>query len=229
MNLKEAMKERHKVSHYLPSPLTKGDRKLLKDRIAQLNEQYQLSITLVTGSSDGLNLLSKLIFAKNVQNYFILAGPNQKDLDEKLGYVGSELMLFAQVHGLNTWWIGGMYDEKGAKKHLSKETDVIRGIIVVGYGEDQGKPHPSKEVRDISTYQGEIPEWFNDGVEAVLLAPSALNQQPFKIFGKGNSVKIDCGNGAFAKIHLGIAKHHFELGAGSEHFQWEEPSNTFLL
>ena len=72
----------------------------------------------------------------------------------------------------------------------------------------------------VSSYEGEAPEWFNNGVQAALLAPTALNMQAFTITGKGNTVSLTYKGGPMSGIDKGIVKHHFELGAGKENFEW---------
>ncbi len=66
------------------------------------------------------------------------------------------------------------------------------------------------------------PAWFKRGVEAALLAPTAVNQQKFTFIRSGNRVSARAGRiGSCLKIDLGIVKCHFELGAGKENFVWE--------
>ena len=81
-------------------------------------------------------------------------------------------------------------------------------------------PHKSKTADAISSYDGDTPQWFMDGIEAVLLAPTALNKQAFTFRGKENKVSISCNNGIFTGVDTGLAKYHFELGAGKENFEW---------
>ena len=67
------------------------------------------------------------------------------------------------------------------------------------------------------------PEWFVRGVEAALLAPTAVNQQKFVfILHDGNRVeaKARFALSSYTKTDLGIAKCHFEVGAGKENFEW---------
>ena len=69
--------------------------------------------------------------------------------------------------------------------------------------------------------------WFKNGVEAALLAPTAVNQQKFSFeyIGMENGrhvVKAKRGFSiiGYTKIDLGIAKYHFEIGAGKVNFEW---------
>ena len=63
-------------------------------------------------------------------------------------------------------------------------------------------------------------DWFLRGVDAALLAPTAMNQQKFTFTCKGNLVSAKAGMGFYSKTDLGIVKYHFELGAGKENFRW---------
>ncbi|MDO4650164.1 MAG: nitroreductase family protein [Eubacteriales bacterium] len=221
MNFKEAMSARHTVRKYKDLPLSKEVIEQLNDRVNTNNEQLGINISLVTDNTEGIPGIVKLVMAKNVKNYFILAGPDAPETEEKLGYASADLMLYAQTLGLNTWWIGGMFSRSNVKKNAVKTgQEKIIGIVVVGYGENQGKPHKSKTAAEISRYDGEAPDWFKAGVEAVLLAPTAINRQAFKISGKGNQVSMTYKEGAFSRADLGIGKYHFELGAGRETFEW---------
>ena len=140
------------------------------------------------------------------------------DVDEKLGYCGIDTALYAQTLGLNSWWVGGTFNRKHVVRYV--EGEKVTGIIAVGYGATQGVPHKSKRPEEVSSYDGGAPEWFVNGVNASLLAPTALNKQAFTIMGEKNKVSISCNNGIFTDTDLGIVKYHFETGAGIEHFEW---------
>ena len=73
------------------------------------------------------------------------------------------MILYAQTLGLNTWWIGGMYNGKGAMKNLDNAAVHVNGVIAIGYGQTQGVQHKSKSAEEISQYNGVAPQWFIDG------------------------------------------------------------------
>lgn len=220
MTIKEAVRARHMVRKFTDQPIPGDSVRLLEKRIEENNRNYNLNLSLVTGNGEGLSKIAKLLLAKGVNNYFILAGEDTPDLDEKLGYRGCDLILYAQTLGLNTWWVGGMFSRRGAEKNMDKIAGRINGIIAVGYGATQGVPHKSKSADEISQYKGTAPQWFKDGVDALLCAPTALNKQAYMVKGEGRKVSLTCTNGHFAGIDLGIGKYHFEIGAGKENFQW---------
>lgn len=220
MTIKEAVKQRHMVRKFTDKPIPADLAELLNARIAENNAAHGLNLKLVTGNSDGIGGMAKMLLTKTVHSYIVLAGKDRADLDEKLGYCGADLCLYAQTLGLNTWWVGGMFSGKGAMKHLETKDVRVNGVIAIGYGQTQGVPHKSKTAAEISQYNGAAPQWFLDGVEALLCAPTALNKQPYMVRGDGDRVSLTAGEGHFAGIDLGIGKYHFEVGAGKDNFRW---------
>ncbi len=221
MTLQEAMYTRHTVRKYKNELLAKDVIHQLNERIEAQNQKFGLNMQLVTNNKGSLPGFIALTMSKGVKNYIILAGPDTPDIDEKLGYSSADLMLYAQTLGLNTWWIGGMFSRKGARKNSNAGNDAkIIGVVAVGYGENQGVPHKSKSESDVASYDGTVPEWFKAGVSAALLAPTAMNKQSFHIKGKDGKVSMTCNNGSFSDVDLGICKYHFELGAGEDKFTW---------
>lgn len=222
MTIEEAVKNRHTVRKYTDKKLSDEIKEKLNLRITDNNKKYNLNMQLMTDNKEAFSTLIKLFLAKNVQNYIILAGKDENDTDEKLGYCGCDVMLYAQTLGLNSWWVGETFSKKTILKILSLPADEkITGIIALGYGANNGTQHKSKNAEEISYYEGNKPEWFKKGTEAVLLAPTALNKQAFTIKGIDNKVSIICNNGNFSKTDLGIGKYHFEIGAGKDNFEWK--------
>ena len=82
-------------------------------------------------------------------------------------------------------------------------------------------------MEDVSNASDITPSWFRKGVEAALLAPTAVNQQKFSFeyLGMKDSRHIVKANKGFSMVgythmDLGIAKYHFELAAGKVCFVW---------
>ena len=208
MTMKVAMHERHMVRKYLDKPIPADIVETLNDRIRKLNNDHGIEMKLITEDKSAFSTVVRLILAKGVRNYIILAGKEADDLSEKLGYASADI----------TWWVGGTFN-RGIQSQVSPDDKVI-GVVAIGYGATQGIPHKSKKPEEVSSYIGETPKWFKDGITAALLAPTALNRQPFNIIGDGNRVAITCEGGIFAGANLGLVKYHFEIGAGKENFEW---------
>lgn len=225
MDLIEATRARHSVRKYLDKPIEVEKAACLQAAVARCNEASGLNIQLVLNEPKaftGLFISSYGQFS-GVRNYLVMAAPKGKDWEEKVGFQGEELVLLAQTLGLNTCWVGLTY-RKIPGVFTLREGDVIHCMIALGYGENQGRQHPLKPVERFYEAQGEVPAWFKAGMEAALLAPTAINQQKFKfILHPGHVVEA---RGLFSlagyvNLDLGIVKHDFALGAGAENFTWK--------
>jgi hypothetical protein len=81
-------------------------------------------------------------------------------------------------------------------------------------------PRRSKTAGQVSNLSAGCPAWFRAGVEAALLAPTAVNQQKFYLTYADGKVSVRAGIGPYAAMDLGIVKYQFELGAGKENVHW---------
>lgn len=62
--------------------------------------------------------------------------------------------------------------------------------------------------------------WARLRLRAAAQAATAMNQQKFTFTLQGGSVAAKAGTGFYTKVDLGIAKYHFEIGAGTAQFRW---------
>ena len=216
MTIKEAVNERHSVRQYKDIPIENEKEKELRDFIEAINDENGLDIQFIVNDPECFDsFLAHYGKFTNVQNYIAMVGNKQyPNLDETMGYFGEEIVLKAQTMGLNTCWVAGTFSKKKCKAQVGKDEKLLC-VISIGYGENQGQNHKSKPLEklckaDLST----APEWFKEGVEGALKAPTALNQQKFVITLEGEDAKISSKGGAMTKIDLGIVKYNFEVASG---------------
>jgi len=227
MTLLEAIKARHSVRAYKDEPLAENVVKVLEEQIAALNQEGHLHMQLVVNEPKAFQgTLAKYGKFRNANNYIVMAGKRADDLDERIGYYGEHLVLLAQTLGLNTCWVGLSYSKVPGTYQLA-DGEKIACYIAIGYGEAQGTSHKIKTVEQVSNASDNTPLWFRKGVEAALLAPTAVNQQKFSFeyAGMSNnrhqvSVKKGFSMIGYTQIDLGIAKYHFEIGAETDAFDW---------
>lgn len=228
MDILEAIKSRHSVRRYTNRPLNAETVEALRRKINEANAEGGLHAQLVTGEPRAFGSLASYGKFTGVENYIVMAGRKEPKLDERVGYYGERLVLAAQAIGLNTCWVGMTYRKVGAAFSIGKGEKVVC-MIAVGYGATPGSAHKQKTVEQVSNASAATPEWFRRGVEAALLAPSALNQQKFRFeyvpqsAGKPHViVRPGFSIFGYTKIDMGIARLHFEVGAGKENFVFEE-------
>lgn len=220
MNLPQAMLDRHSVRSYTDRPITGETKEKVTAFIDECNQKSGLHMQLVTDEPKAFaNFLCHYGMFKGVKNYIALVGTDNADLDELCGYYGEKVVLYAQELGLNTCWVMATYKKVTDAMEIGPN-EKLRLVIAIGYGENQGRQHRSKKMKQVSNVTEESPEWFKNGVYAALLAPTAVNQQKFQLTMTGNKVLATAPKGVCTKIDLGIVKYHFELGAGRENFDW---------
>ena len=213
METLEIMKQRHSVRQYTDKKIEKEKRDALDELATRINEKTGLHIQIIYDEPKCFDsMMAHYGKFYGVNNYIALVGKKSADLDEKLGFYGEQLVLKAQELGMNTCWV--------AMSHGKSKAQIDKGekqvcLISLGYGATNGVPHKSKAVSQVSNYHQGMPEWFLQGVEAALLAPTAVNQQKFYFeLLQDSSVKATSGKGFYTKLDLGIAEYHFETVTG---------------
>ena len=227
MTIQEAIEARHSVRVYKEQPLSEEIVKLLDEKIIELNHEGKLHIQLILNEPKAFQgPFAKYGKFRGVNNYIVMVGKKADDLDERIGYYGEQLVIYAQTLGLNTCWVGLSYT-KIPGTYVLDEDEKIACYIAIGYGETQGVNHKIKTVEQVSNANVTTPSWFKKGVEAALLAPTAINQQKFSfeyVGVKDGHHQVHAKKGfslvGYTQMDLGIAKYHFEIGAGKEHFDW---------
>lgn len=220
MTLKEAMYARHSVRSYKPDAISAEDVEKLNGFIAECNAESGLHMQLVTDCKEAFNtFLNHYGWFKNAHSYIALVGKDDKELDEKCGYYGEKLVLFAQQIGLGTCWVGGTFSRKKTD-YEAAEGEKLCLVILIGYPENNGKEHKNKPLSKLCNLTDNSPEWFKNGMQAALTAPTAVNQQKFRFELQPDGRVRATGGGSFGQVDLGIAKYHFEIGSGKGHDIW---------
>ncbi|MDO4467170.1 MAG: nitroreductase family protein [Bacillota bacterium] len=213
MKILEIMKKRHSVRQYEDKKIEYEKRDILDVLIREINEETNLHIQVFYDEPDCFNsALAHYGRVFGVKNYICMVGKKAEKLDENCGYFGEQLVLKAQELGLNTCWVALTHGKSKAIV-LPDEKEAI--IIALGYGKNQGKMHRNKDMRKVCNVDMNSPDWFIKGMEAVQLAPTAINQQQYYFtYQKDGKVSAVSKWGPYSKIDLGIVKYHFEAVTG---------------
>lgn len=210
----EAIKQRHSVRQYIDKRIEQEKVEQLKAFIAECNEAGNINMQFIEDAEDTYNrLLNRAMGLGSAPSVILCVGPDDETVDERIGYYGEKVVLFAQRIGLNTCW-AGTFNRKNTLAEVNEGEKLVISIAI-GYGENNGKHRKSKPKEQVIVGHGKKPSWFNYGVEMALMAPTAINQQKFAI--KYNeddeSVEIIDKGGIMGKVDKGIVKYHFEIGA----------------
>lgn len=212
MTAMEIIEARHSVRQYKDIKIEAEKRTVLNALAAEINEKTGLHIQIIYDEPKCFNsMMAHYGKFSGVNNYISIVGAKGKDLDEKAGYFGQQLVLKAQELGLNTCWVAMTHGKSQAIINKGEKQAII---ISLGYGENQGVAHKNKELSSLANVSDNDPEWYKEGVKAALLAPTAVNQQKFFIERAGEQAKITAPKGMMTKMDLGIVKYNFEFASG---------------
>lgn len=224
----EAIKVRHSVRQYLDKPIEAEKIEAIQACIDRCNREGGIHLQLVTNEPKAFRKgvdWPKYGKFGNVENYIAVVAPKGRSGDVTAGYYGEKVVLLVQTLGLNSCWVGLTF-KKVKQAYSVGVGEELKAVISKGYGAVQGVQHPQKKtIADAAVNKSSaasFPDWFVNGVEAALLAPTAVNQQKFEfVLHDDNRVEAVAKFSliGYAHLDLGIAKYHFEVGAGeSPHY-----------
>lgn len=208
----EAVRSRHSVRNYQDKRIEKEQIISINKRIEELNKEGNIHLQFVEDSSSTFSkLFNKAVGLGSAPSVIACVGPDDDTLDERIGYYGQKLVIYAQQLGLNTCWVGTFNRKKIPVEISDGERLVI--AIAIGYGQTQGKQRKTKTADEVVIDLKDVPDWFHAGVEAALLAPTAINQQKFEIiYNENEEVEFKDLGGVLSKIDIGIVRCNFEIG-----------------
>lgn len=212
MEMLELMKARHSVRQYTEQKIEAEKRAVLDALTAKLNQEGGMHIQVLYEEPKCFDsFMAHYGKFSGCRNYIAVVGPKGKDLDEKAGYYGEQLVLKAQELGLNTCWVAMTHGKSAA---VIEKGEKLAILISLGYGAVQGAVHKNKALTEVSDITKDSPQWYQEGLEAALLAPTAMNQQKFLFSLENDQVSAKATSGFYSKIDLGIVKYHFEAVTG---------------
>jgi nitroreductase len=242
--LLDVIKSRRSVRSYRNENLSSELTGLLRDYIAGLSGPFDRKFRLVLFSSQEIMEKTK----GKIGTYGVIRGAHDyiagvvekgdKGL-EQLGYVLEKFILYAASLELGTCWLGGTFSrrlfsqlvELGEDERLPVVTPVgypgdkmsmLESLMRFGAGSNKRKPWDTLFFDGGFTrplVEGEAAE-YAAALEAVRLAPSASNKQPWRILRQGKAthfyLRPNPGYGKalgfnIQEIDLGIAMCHFEM------------------
>jgi nitroreductase len=218
MDLRQAMRARHAVRRYTDRPVQAEAAAELRAALEAGNNAAGLALQLVLDEPKAFGGARALGQFRGVRNYLAVIGPKGPAGAEACGYWGERAVLRAVQLGLATCWVGLTFSKR-AMPVAPGPGQAIHAAVALGYGETAGQSHKVKPIEALTSAAPPFPDWFQRGLEAAQLAPTAMNQQRFRFDLDGQSVLGRAG-GPMGEVDLGIAKCHFEIGAGPGAWRW---------
>lgn len=244
MTIFEVIKKRRSTRTFDGTVLRDEDAKKILDFAQKIENPYDLAITWKLLDAKKYGLTSPVIAGTDIY----IAGKMLRlpHAEEAFGYAFEKVVLFAESLGVGTTWIAGTMNRDAferamavsgnevmpcvsplgypAKKMSLKESMMRKGIRAdsrIAFGKlffdgSFGKPLTESKAGKLA-----------DVLEAVRLAPSAVNKQPWRIIVCGDKAHfyekrskgyVSADGWDIQKIDMGIALSHFELAAQERGF-----------
>jgi nitroreductase len=258
--MKEAIKQRKSVRSYDGVAITGAHEQLIKTYISEpenLKGLFGHTIRIYYNKTSGQKSekIGTYGIIKNAPAYLITVCEKTKEALIDCGYVFEKLVLYLESIGLNTCWMGGTFNRDKIKVATTIGKDEMIPIISpVGYGAKKrsvidktfrklGKSDHRKAF-DGLFFEQDFKQRIEDPsvralLEMVRIAPSASNQQPWRILMDQEGVAHfylertpDYGKGRLTydiqMVDIGIALCHYELMTGPISYEIKDPGVEVL-
>ncbi len=230
--VKECIEKRHSVRAYekkeIPNEIIDSIVKFIEELQNPFSDKVKIKI-VKQGYSEESKKLGTYGVIKGASNFLVCVCEDKEFDYVALGYALEKVILYCTSLGLGTCWIGGTFNKGNFAKAVSLNKNQILPIISpIGYKAEKksfiasvfskttGKRKPFSEIffnNDFNTSLkvNEAAE-YGEVLEMVRLAPSAVNNQPWRVIKENNNYHfyID-GKVEISKIDIGIALSHFHL------------------
>ncbi len=244
MNILEIIGKRRSVRSFNGAALSSQDAEKILDFSGKAENCYDIPITWKLLDAKKHGLTSAVIVGTDT---FIAGKMNRvPHAEEAFGFTFERIVLFAESMGVGTTWIAGTMNREAFERAMNVgEGEVMPCVSPLGY------PAAKMSLRETMMRKGikadsrfDFGELFfdsdfgtplteekagelKDALEAVRLAPSAVNKQPWRVVIDGNKAHfyekrskgyVSANGWDLQKIDMGIALCHFELVAAERGF-----------
>lgn len=247
MTISESIKARRSVRSFNGKDLSADDIELIKDFCNDADNPYGIPVRWKILNAKEHGLSSPVI--SGADTYIAGKMGKTQHAEEAFGFSFEKIILKARSKGIGTTWIAGTMNRAAFEKAMYlNENEVMPCVSPLGYPAEKMSLRETVMRKGVKADSRKSPSelFFSDSfntplkpedcenirdiLEAVRLAPSAVNKQPWRIVICGNKAHfyekrskgyISADGWDLQKIDIGIALCHFKLVSDESGFETE--------
>jgi len=231
LNLTQAIEIRSSRRQFGEQAIDANLTNQINSLIAKYNQMDNLNFRLIQNAAAAFKAF---IFSygqfKGIRNAVALSvSRNDENYLEKVGFYGEQLVLNMVAMGLDTCWVAVDFNRNSDVFTLQENEELV-ALLVFGYAQDTpvklatdkyGISHrTSLSIEEITSNDQILPYHVEEGIVAILKAPSTKNKQPVRVEYKSAQLKLSVNIRRKQNlVELGIAKAHYCVVNGGK-FDW---------
>ena len=236
-SINEIIKKRHSVRNYENREMPKDIKEKLVNYLEEINNSEgpfggKVKVQLVKKDDSNKEMKLGTYGVIKGANYYLAVAHKKSEYDlEDLGFLFEKVILYCTSLGLGTVWLGGTFKKDNFANAMKlKEDEILEIVAPVGieggkksilgkmFGNNTYKRKDFEEIFFNESFNKSLTKEeakeYDDVLEMVRIAPSAINKQPWRILKEGNNYHIySSGKSEISRIDIGICLCHFYLSA----------------
>lgn len=202
ITLTEAVRRRKSTRSYDMSGLT-------KEELSQIMEYVDSISPLLPGIKGKVELVGandvKSMMKWRAPHYLCLYAEDSDAGLMNIGFVYEQLVLYMTTLNIGTCWATSVSPKE---KH---EEDGTKWATVIAFGKARGEDVLREPEQAKRKAPNEVYDKKDDALEAARLAPSSMNNQPWRFEHKGDSVLVYCKKQGLLKKWM-VAQNRIDIG-----------------
>ncbi|CAH2214854.1 nitroreductase family protein [Tepidibacter aestuarii] len=219
------MKSRKSIRKYQEKPVSKKDFEKIAQFITQAKPLHKETDMDVIVFEDGEKIkqtftgIAKLYAKVKAPHYLAFTSETKEGYLENIGFIGEQIVLRMTELGIATCWLGSPIDQKIFSRIANvKNNQSYIILIAFGYPETEFSFITNRKRLKIEEFvSGDIYDIHVPIIEALNIAPSAVNSQPWRVVSEGNTwhIYLNWKNALNKKILYTMNK--IDIGIGISH------------
>ena len=234
--LLDVIKKRKSVRTFSPEPLEDAHRIHLESHLESIGEGPFRHVSRIMdapaadGNDEGQQIGTYGVI-KGQQGYLVgICRPSRESLMD-LGYNMQGAVLLLSSLGIGTCWLGGTFKRSDIKDYVDLEDDEgIAAVIPYGYPAEKARvieglmkkaagSSKRRAFNELFTVAEEADEGVFECLEAVRLAPSSMNNQPWRAVVDGRGIHLFMALPGRIRVEAGLNMRYLDIGIAMYHLE----------